>query len=130
VITNIENSSGKSKGGKKKTGGCKPGSVRFHAVAISLWLPLPAAYSDLPEMPQNFFCGARATPAFLFGLASSGACTAASVARSAVSSYLAISPLPVTIHQITPNKGDPGGLFSVALSIPLPVPAVSRHFAL
>jgi len=32
---------------------------------------------------------------FLFGLASSGACIAASVARSAVSFYLAFSPLPV-----------------------------------
>jgi len=94
-------------------------------IAISLEPPLPVISSDLPEMPQS---GARATHAFLFGLASSGACTAASVAKSAVSSYLAISPLPTT----EPIKARfcIGGLFSVALSIPLPVPAVSRHFAL
>jgi len=76
----------------KKTGGYKPGSVRFHVTAISLWLPLPITYSDLPEMPQN--CGARAAQTFLFGLASSGACTATFVTKSAVSFYLAFSPLP------------------------------------
>jgi len=87
--------------------------------AISLELLLPVASSDLPEMPQS---EARATHSFLFGLASSGACTATFVTKSAVSFYLAFSPLP------TPLRA--GGLFSVALSIPLPIPAVSRHFAL
>jgi len=85
---------------------------------ISLEPPLPAASSNLPEMPQS---ETRATLTFLFGLASSGACTAVFVTKNAVSFYLAISPLPV---QRT------GGIFSVALSIPLPIPAVSRHFAL
>jgi len=39
-------------GGKidKKTGGCKPGSVRFHVAVISLEPPLPAASSNLPEI--------------------------------------------------------------------------------
>jgi len=49
------------------------------------------ASSNLPEMQQK---QARATLSFLFGLASSGACTAAFVAKSAVSFYLAFSPLP------------------------------------
>ena len=43
----------------------------------------------------------------LFGLAPNGVCRALDVTIQAVSSYLAVSPLPGTI---------PGGLFSVALS--------------
>ena len=44
----------------------------------------------------------------LFGLAPGGACHAPFLAVGAVSSYLAVSPLPVTRT---------GGLFSVALSL-------------
>ncbi len=53
----------------------------------------------------------------LFGLAPGGVCRAASVAGRAVGSYPTLSPLP--------RKR--GGLLSVALSLGLPPPAVSRH---
>ena len=48
---------------------------------------LPPGSSNLPETR-------RAAVSSLFGLASDGVYTAASVTRSAVSSYLAFSPLP------------------------------------
>ncbi len=55
----------------------------------------------------------------LFGFASSGACRAAHVTASAVRSYRTVSPLPF-------NKSK-GGLFSVALSLRLPLPDVIRR---
>ena len=51
----------------------------------------------------------RAAPGFLFGLAPDGVFRAMPVARQAVSSYLAFSPLPCPCGR--------GGLFSVALSV-------------
>ena len=54
---------------------------------------------------------------FLFGFAPGGVYLAASVAGRAVGSYPTLSPLP--------RKR--GGLLSVALSLGLPPPAVSRH---
>ena len=48
----------------------------------------------------------------LFGLAPQGVFHAADVAADAVSSYLAFSPLP-------PVASNRGGLFSVALSVPV-----------
>ena len=51
----------------------------------------------------------RAAPGFLFGLAPDGVFRALPVARQAVSSYLAFSPLPCPCGR--------GGLFSVALSV-------------
>ena len=56
----------------------------------------------------------------LFGLAPGGVYPATPVARGAVRSYRTVSPLP------SPFWGS-GGLFSVALSLGSPPPAVSRH---
>jgi hypothetical protein len=58
----------------------------------------------------------------LFGLAPDGVYHAFSVTRKAVSSYLAISPLP--------KAPASGGIFSVALSLGSPPVAVSDHPAL
>jgi hypothetical protein len=67
----------------------------------------------------------RAAPVPIAGpstvrLAPDGVCLALPVARKAVGSYPAVSPLPVALRPI-------GGLFSVALSVALPRPAVSWH---
>jgi hypothetical protein len=56
----------------------------------------------------------------LFGLAPGGVCPAAAVTGGAVRSCRTISPLPAV------PRGA-GGLFSVALSLGSPPPAVSRH---
>jgi hypothetical protein len=61
----------------------------------------------------------------LLGLAGGGVCRAAPVARGAVSSYLAISPLPVPAL-----RRAIGGVFSVALSRGLPRVGVTDHRAL
>ena len=53
----------------------------------------------------------------LFGFAPGGVCPAMPVASHAVRSYRTISPLP--------DKS--GGMFSVALSLGLPPPGVTRH---
>ena len=53
---------------------------------------------------------------FLLGLSLSGACNASLVTKWAVSSYLTFSPLLKK-----------SGIFSVALSLKLPWPAVNRH---
>ena len=57
----------------------------------------------------------RAEP--LFGVAPGGACRAGPVASPAVSSYLTVSPLPRVR----------GCLISVALSLGLPRPGITRH---
>ena len=63
---------------------------------ISRVLYLTIIYLDLTLLPgsSNLPGTRRAAVLFLFGLASDGVYTAASVTRSAVSSYLAFSPLP------------------------------------
>ena len=68
----------------------------------------------------------RATSPLLFGLAPGGVYRAVSVTRDAVSSYLAVSPLPAT------GSGTPsaGGLLSVALSVGFPLLGVTQHPAL
>ena len=83
-------------------------------MAIHLDLLSPISSSDQPEL-----CLERPSYAheFLLGLAPGGACHAFFVAKKAVSSYLPFSPLP--------EKS--GGIFSVALSLKLPWPAVSWH---
>ncbi len=63
---------------------------------------------------------ARSRPP-LFGLAPGGVYPAGPVTRAAVRSYRAVSPLP-----LAPCSAS-GGLFSVALSLGSPPPAVSRH---
>ena len=71
---------------------CKPGSVRHPFPSAPTVIPLgprlPVGSSNLP--------GGSASHAIapLFGLAPDGVYPAAPVARDAVSSYLAISPLP------------------------------------
>jgi len=56
----------------------------------------------------------------LFGLAPGGVCHARSVAGPAVRSCRTVSPLPA-------GQCRQGGLFSVALSLGLPPPGVTRH---
>ena len=66
---------------------------------------------------------ARARP--LFGIAPGGACLAVPVARSAVGSYPTVSPSPRITSQANPQHR--GSLFSVALSLGLPRPGITRH---
>jgi hypothetical protein len=67
----------------------------------------------------------RAAPRPLFGLAPGGVCRATSVTGGAVRSYRTLSPLP------DPRRaGAIGGLLSVALSVALRRPGVTRHPAL
>ena len=72
------------------------------------------------QPPPGLHQAGRRPP--LFGLAPGGVCPAAPVARGAVRSYRAISPLPA--GNWCPCAG---GVFSVALSLGSPPPAVSRH---
>jgi hypothetical protein len=60
------------------------------------------------NLPGNF--GGQPLPVSLFGFAPGGVYPAFHVTMEAVSSYLAISPLPVSAQQTI------GGIFSVALS--------------
>jgi hypothetical protein len=109
---------------------CKPGSVQTlrPGMTIHLGRALLRASRDQPgrrdgNVPASagavLPAPARRPP--LFGLAPGGVCPAAPVAGGAVRSYRTISPLPA--------HGFPwaGGLFSVALSLGSPPPAVGRH---
>ncbi len=97
-------------------GACKPDSVQG--------LPPLDDHSSWPAVTNTPLAanpnikaeGAHAT--FLFGIAPGGACRAGPVARPAVGSYSTVSPLPRACR---------GGLFSVALSLGLPPPGVTRH---
>jgi len=93
------------------------------AMTISLDPMLPSGSSDPTRTP---WASRPSRPASrphvsLFGLAPGGVCLALDVATEAVSSYLAVSPLPADAT---------GGLFSVALSLRSPPVAVSDHPAL
>ena len=81
----------------KRLVGSPPISRVLSWATIPLGPPLPTASSSLPGSDAG-----RAN-APLFGLAPDGVCHAVRVATSAVSSYLAISPLPVL--------ADLGGIF-------------------
>ena len=105
---------------------CKPGSVR----AFRRWTAIPLGHAsrrasrDQPGRRDENVPAPRPeelTRPSLFGLAPGGVYPAAPVARGAVRSYRTVSPLPA--------EGFPraGGLFSVALSLGSPPPAVSRH---
>ncbi len=106
---------------------CKPGSVHAEAwdghssgtrLAARLARPTRATGRECPRVTAGASARRRRLP--LFGLAPGGVCRAAPVARGAVRSYRTVSPLP---SGVTPS----GGLFSVALSLRSPSPAVSRH---
>jgi len=91
---------------------------RGNVAAIHLGRPLPDASRNLPgRRAGNSPRGSPLAPP-LFGLAPGGVYRAASVTGRAVGSYPTLSPLP---HKMR------GGLLSVALSLGLPPPAVSRH---
>ena len=100
----------------------RPVSRILSRMTIPLGLPLLTGSSCLPGSP-----GAEATPACaagsLSGIAPGGACRAADVAARAVRSYRTVSPLPPWIAE----QSAKGGLFSVALSLGLPPPGVTRH---
>jgi len=95
----------------------------LRVTAIPLGRQLPDASSNLPGWPDLDTDPSWLAPpaSSLFGLAPGGVCRAAVIADSAVSSYLAVSPLP---RQYITHRG---GLFSVALSLGSPPPDVIRH---
>jgi hypothetical protein len=117
---------------------CKPDSVQGPGLHRPLWMtiPLPTVLprqSSCQPGPLGLKCPVRRSPLCpwlspgagadlsgagpLFGVAPGGACRAGPVARSAVGSYPTVSPSPC-MH---------GSLFSVALSLGLPPPGVTRH---
>src|SRR5216117_3408325 len=88
----------------------------YEQMVISLGWLSPAISCGLPAA-QTTRAGSRC----LFGLAPTGGCRAAPVARRAVGSYPTVSPLPF---------GYKGGLFSVALSVASRRPGVTWRSAL
>ena len=78
---------------RSRCAACKPGSVG-HENNVRTVIPLGAQSltpsSSLPAASRS----GRTTPRRLFGLAPAGVCRAACVTTRAVSSYLAVSPLP------------------------------------
>jgi hypothetical protein len=113
---------------------CKPGSVRpfQDGTTIPLGRISRCASRDqpgrrdgnVPAIITGFATVTLQPP--LFGLAPGGVCRAAPVARGAVRSCRTVSPLPagrVCLRGLSCT----GGLFSVALSLGSPPPAVSRH---
>jgi len=95
---------------------CKPGSVPDlrQVAVISLGPVSPRASCSYPGAAAG-----RRLCAVL-GLAPDGVCRAPVVTNGAVSSYLAVSPLP-------PSLAAGGGLFSVALSLASRPVAVNNH---
>ena len=104
---------------------CKPGSVPpvlgvgDHSSETSL-----AARLARPTRTEGGNAPAPRGAPPLCGLAPGGVYPAAPVARGAVRSCRTVSPLPAGCLLEGPCAG---GLFSVALSLGLPPPAVSRH---
>jgi len=94
-------------------------------MAIHLGRPLPNASRDRPERRRESSPGTGVNPCLplLLGLAPGGVFPAVTIAGDAVRSYRTISPLPpMETHEV-------GGVFSVALSLGSPPPAVNRHRA-
>ncbi len=96
------------------------------ATPIPLRPWLPTASSNVPEDIGRTQPLAVARIAFLCRLAPDGVCHAATVTHGAVSSCLAVSPLPTAPSGSLPSSGV-GGLFSVALSSGSPPQVVSLH---
>ena len=102
----------------------KPGSVPT-AEAVDDGYSSRMAVANHLKQPtrtsvQDRTCCARQRVS-LHGLAPNGVCHARSVTSLAVRSYRTFSPLPVYPFPAS------GGLFSVALSLGLPPPGVTRH---
>ena len=103
---------------------CKPGSVTT-AIAVDDGYSSRMAVASHLKQPtrtsvQDRTCCIRQRVS-LHGLAPDGVYHARSVASSAVRSYRTFSPLPAYPFPAS------GGLFSVALSLGLPPPGVTRH---
>ena len=103
---------------------CKPGSVPT-AVAVDDDYSSRVTVASHLKQPtrtsvQDRTCRARRRVS-LHGLAPDGVYHARSVASSAVRSYRTFSPLPAYPFPAS------GGLFSVALSLGLPPPGITRH---
>ena len=103
---------------------CKPGSVPT-AIAVDDGYSSRMAVASHLKQPtrtsvQDRTCCTRQRVS-LHGLAPDGVYHARSVASSAVRSYRTFSPLPAYPFPAS------GGLFSVALSLGLPPPGVTRH---
>ena len=96
------------------------------ATLVTKWVKLPTRASGL-KVPAAVFRlapkPARARP--LFGIAPGGACHTVPVARSVVGSYPTVSPSPCP--SISKPSSLQGSLFSVALSLGLPRPGITRH---
>src|SRR3954453_3625161 len=109
-------------------------------MAIHLGRSLPNASRDRPERRRGRPARRRLPewgkhrPPLLLGLAPGGVCPAATVAGSAVRSYRTISPLPPMPSHAAPPQGRrldkwARRCVSVALSLELPPPGVTRHRA-
>ena len=103
---------------------CKPGSVPI-AIAVDDGYSSRMAVASHLKQPtrtsvQDRTCCIRQRVS-LHGLAPDGVYQARSVTSSAVRSYRTFSPLPAYPFLAS------GGLFSVALSLGLPPPGVTRH---
>ena len=103
---------------------CKPGSVTT-AIAVDDGYSSRMAVASHLKQPtrtsvQDRTCCKRQRMS-LHGLAPDGVYHARSVTSSAVRSYRTFSPLPAYPFPAS------GGLFSVALSLGLPPPGVTRH---
>ena len=116
----IQLSYGRERPGKRVSRVLSPLREVDHLSGTAVTRGLEQPTRDFPILADR---SARAAPHPLFGLAPGGVCRAAPVTGSAVVSYTTVSPLPVPSRAI-------GGLFSVALSVALRRPAVSRHPAL
>ena len=103
---------------------CKPGSVTTAAAFADGYSSRMAVASHLKQPTrtsvQDRTCCIRQRVS-LHGLAPDGVYHARSVTSSAVRSYRTFSPLPANPFPVS------GGLFSVALSLWLPPPGVTRH---
>ncbi len=113
----------------------KPGSVHLRAprrlqgsIVIHLGRSLPNASRDRPgrrcENPSDQLHRSIESLPSLLGLAPGGVYRAVPVTGGAVRSYRTLSPLP---SRAVPRHGRLGGLLSVALSLGLPPPGVTRH---
>jgi len=98
------------------------------AIHVTVHLMLPTRPLLIKAHLAGGFPVARDQPraGVLFGIAPGGACHAAAVASGAVGFYPTVSPLPAYPQRRTYGLTT-GGFISVALSVGLPRPGVTRH---